>query len=241
MSNQQTGKIALLVVSLKPKIVKQALTLLGVENIEKVENISCDMSPTIKKLCEEIFVNAAIVIDKFHVIKQILDALISIRMGIKYAIKEKKKSDKNQNGWTDLELLEKTRYLLYKREGELDSEQKILLNSVLDKHEKLKTAYRLTQEIRKWYDKSNIGKSTKKLNEELAKWKEKALESNIKEFKKLIKMFGTHHDEILNYFKKGLTNAKAETLNGNIQRFITSNRGTRNLDFFLYRVQVYFA
>ena len=54
-------------------------------------------------------------------------------------------------------------------------------------------------------------------------------------------MFEKHRDDILRYFEKGLTNSKEENLNGKIQRFIANNYGTRDKDFFLYRVQIYFA
>jgi hypothetical protein len=38
-----------------------------------------------------------------------------------------------------------------------------------------------------------------------------------------------------------LTNAKAENINGNLQRFITANYGIKDKDFFLYGVAVYFS
>jgi hypothetical protein len=47
--------------------------------------------------------------------------------------------------------------------------------------------------------------------------------------------------EILNYFRRGLTNAKAENLNGKLQRFISANYGLKNKDFFLYRTAGYFS
>ena len=54
-------------------------------------------------------------------------------------------------------------------------------------------------------------------------------------------MFDKHRDDIIRYFEKGLTNAKAENVNGKIQRFLANNYGTRDKDFFFYRLQVYFA
>jgi hypothetical protein len=43
------------------------------------------------------------------------------------------------------------------------------------------------------------------------------------------------------YFKHGQTSARAENLNGRIQRFIISNYGARDPDFFFYSTQVYFS
>ncbi|MFT4522003.1 MAG: transposase, partial [Bacteroidia bacterium] len=44
-----------------------------------------------------------------------------------------------------------------------------------------------------------------------------------------------------NYFIAKETNAKAEALNSNIPRFVMTNYGTRNTDFFLFRLKYYFA
>ncbi|RLD44888.1 MAG: transposase, partial [Bacteroidetes bacterium] len=43
------------------------------------------------------------------------------------------------------------------------------------------------------------------------------------------------------YFIAKETNAKAEALNQNLQRFINVNYGTRNIKFFLFRVKIHFA
>jgi transposase len=54
-------------------------------------------------------------------------------------------------------------------------------------------------------------------------------------------MIRKHEPEILNYFRRGLTNAEAENLNGKLQRFVSANYGLKNKDFFLYRTAGYFS
>ena len=54
-------------------------------------------------------------------------------------------------------------------------------------------------------------------------------------------MLRKHETQIINYFLHGATNAKAERLNGKIQRFITQNYGLKDKDFFLYRTALYFS
>ena len=44
-----------------------------------------------------------------------------------------------------------------------------------------------------------------------------------------------------NYLLTGKTNAAAENMNSKLQRFITANYGTRDLDFFLFRIAKYFS
>ena len=46
---------------------------------------------------------------------------------------------------------------------------------------------------------------------------------------------------ILNYFVKGDTNAFAESVNGKIQRFIMTNQGTRDTEFFYFRLAKHFS
>ena len=54
-------------------------------------------------------------------------------------------------------------------------------------------------------------------------------------------MIEKHEENIINYFVETKTSAKAERLNGKIQRFITNNYGTRDLDFSMYRIKGYFS
>jgi transposase len=135
-------------------------------------------------------------------------------------------STSNPNGWTDIELLEKTKYLLYKPLDLLDNEQAHLLNTVLKKHPILLQAYHLMQEFAGRYSPTNIGKPIHKIKEALREWKQKVKQTGIKAFKQVVKMIESHQEEILRYFEKGLTNAKAENINARIQRFIINNYGT---------------
>jgi transposase len=56
-------------------------------------------------------------------------------------------------------------------------------------------------------------------------------------FKSLVERFRM---PILNYFRFGATKAIAENINSRIQRFITINQGTRDREFFYFRMKKYF-
>ena len=72
------------------------------------------MSPSYKKLCKDIFPNTQLVIDKFHVIKHLLDALQQVRKQLKtqYINQEtilvKSDTDEQQTHWSYIELLERS-------------------------------------------------------------------------------------------------------------------------------------
>jgi transposase len=83
MTNSDTGKIAFLAQTLKPEDLKQAMGNYVSEKVGEVKSVSCDMSPSYKKFCKEMFPNTQLVIDKFHVIKHLMDALNHVRKQLK--------------------------------------------------------------------------------------------------------------------------------------------------------------
>ena len=76
---------------------------------------------------------------------------------------------------------------------------------------------------------------------ELYKWYHCIKNADIKEFVPVARMIRKHEYEILNFFSGGHTKAKAERLNGKIQRFISANFGVRDKDFSIYRIAGYFS
>lgn len=242
LSNTETGKIALLIETMKPYLVKKAIELFGEKPLENVKNICSDMSPMYKKLCKEVFTNAKLTVDKFHVIKQILEILQLMRLKLKNELKKNNENQIINNlGWTKVELLEKSKYILYKSKITWGMDERLVAMELFRHLPQLETAYNLVEEIREWYDKKNIGKPRWWLKKQLGDWMQSTEKSGITEFKSARKMFTTHENEIIQYFENGHTNAKAENLNAKIQRFIINNYGLRDRDFFYYRVQVYFS
>jgi transposase len=113
------------------------------------------------------------------------------------------------------------------------------VNLLFSRHNDLKIAYQIGQNFKHWYDYENRIKSTRKIELDLHHRYGQAMQ--IAEFEGVIKMIRKHKTEIINFFKHGLTNAKAENLNGKIQRFVSNNYGIKGKDFFLYRTANYFA
>jgi len=53
-------------------------------------------------------------------------------------------------------------------------------------------------------------------------------------------MIRKHEDEIINFFHGGQTSARAERLNGKVNRFIAGSYGVKDKDFAPYRIANYF-
>lgn len=245
MSNKDTGKIALLVDSIDPEVVKEGIKRLGSEALSRIKWISMDMSPMMNKISKEVLPQAEIVIDKFHVMKHVYDAVQGIRLDIKKGIKEgREQSGKKERGemkYSGIELLEKGRYLLFKKREELKEEERSLLEMLLGRFKHLWVGYELLEQFREWYDKKHIGMSMQKIKERLYAWKEGVRKSGLKQYRSILRMLDRYEEEIVRYFIGGQTSSRAENINGIIERMVMSQYGIRNREFFFYRMQVYFS
>lgn len=251
MTNRQTGKIALLAETMRIDELSSLIDKIA-EVRQVVKEITLDMSPSYEKFCEQNFPLALLITDKFHVVKHIVEAVQAVRVRLKQeelsalpvTVKERKKVEKETrliNGETRIEMLSRSRYLLFKMKEKWTPSQQKRASLLFDAFPTVKTVYGLTQQIRGWLDKTNVGKSPWEIERQLISWYDEADEHNIPEVQNLIRLIGNHEDKIMNYFIKGKTNAKAEGMNSKIQRFITANYGVRDKDFFMFRLARYYS
>lgn len=155
----------------------------------------------------------------------------------KFEYKEKRLS----NGETPLELLARSRYLLYKYPGDFTPSQKERAEVLFKLYPEIKNAYKLSCSFRIWYRKENVGKDIKLLETQLQGWFEETEKLEIDEMLSFKTMVETHKTVIMRYFISGHTNAIAENINSKIQRFVMINQGTRNREFFYFRLAKYFS
>ena len=242
-SNNITGKIALMVESTNSEEVERAMELFGRE-LWRVKNISMDMSPTYALVCSNLMPRATQVIDKFHVMKYVYDAVSQVRIGIGKELanslsKGKKKTEEDKLKLSVLELLRRVRHAITQSPDKWSEGMEETVSKVFEQHDDLRKAYQISQSFKHWYDFRNCSKSTVEITMNLHLWYEQA--KQLKEFGSVIKMIRKHEDEIVNFFRHGMSNARAERLNGKIQRFISGNYGIKDKDFALYRIANYFS
>jgi transposase len=245
MSNTRTGKMAMLIESRQCEEIKQALLLFGKE-LSKIHQVSCDMSPTYISACQSTIPYVQLSIDKFHVMQYVYDALSQVRNRIKTDLslqlsKGKHKTDNDRALLFEIECLKRCKFLLWQSQEKWNEESKSLMNYLFEKYHLLRNAYALAQQLKQWYDKSHIQKPRKEIQQGLTDWYKQVEESMVKEFKPVMKMIEKHEENIINFFISGLTNAKAERLNGKIQRFVSCNYGFKDKNFALYRMAKYFS
>jgi transposase len=233
------------------KTIEEVLLKLPLEIRNKVKEISLDMAPNMALASRNCFTKSSLVIDRFHVVRLVCDAMQHLRTQLRWkvineeneAIKKAKeqgvkyKPEILSNGDTLRELLVRSKYLLYKYEEDWTLNQKKRADLLFAQYPQLKQAYQLCISFR------NIYKcGTKQLAiEKFTSWKTKVKELDIKEFNSVVNSIQHHFDNIMNFFNNRNTNANAESFNSKIKNFRANLRGVTDVKFFLFRLQKLFA
>lgn len=146
---------------------------------------------------------------------------------------------KLSNGETLLQLLAKSRYLLFKFPHQWYPAQKERAKILFKAFPEIKRAYKLICSFRSFY--SIKPGNRKKATKSLQIWFSKVQTEDIEEISNFASMVERHYGEIMNYFNEGRTNAYAEGLNSKLEKVIQMNMGVKDRDFFHYRVRNYFT
>jgi transposase len=176
--------------------------------------------------------------------KYVYDAVSEVRIRIRKEVtsqltKGKKKTDEDKQKLSELELIRRVQHAITQSTDKWNDVMSKTIEQVFEKYDDLKIAYQISQNFKHWYDYQNCIKSTDEITSNLHQWY--YLANGVKEFESVIKMIRKHEDEIINFFKHGMSNARAERLNGKIQRFVSNNYGIKNKDFSIYRIAGYFS
>jgi transposase len=218
----------------------------------KVSEITLDMAGAMNLVVRKCFPNAEQVIDRFHVQKLAFDALQEIRIAHRWeAINEETNKMENckednriykpqllKNGETKKQLLFRSRYLLFKSPNYWSESQKTRAKILFKLYPDIKQAFSLVHSLRCIYNQKhpkNVAIA------KLALWFNKVTDSEFKSFNSISATMYAHYDKILNYFNNRSTNASAESFNAKIKAFRSTQRGVRDVSFFLYRLANIYA
>lgn len=255
LSNRKINKIALMAATLKTKYLMQIIERFDIEKRMQVKSLSRDMASNYDWLGRQAFMNAYHVIDKFHVVKNLMEQLQATRIRYRQSELAKRREAKQNkedyteisfaNGDTTLQLLARSRGLLFLTPNKWTDQQKQRADILFEFFPEIKTSYYLVLRIRQWFTPPK-GKKTyqvtrNKKTEHLEALLKELIKSGIDEMRNIAYLIKKNMSQIINYFIAKETNAKAEALNQNLQRFVNVNYGARNTDFFLYRINIHFT
>ena len=174
---------------------------------DNIKEVSVDMSPAFKKGIDNNFPDAAIVYDKFHIIKHLNDAVNKVR--IEETVEEK--------------ILKGTRFVFLKNEDNLTKSQKKLLKECTMSNMNLKTVR--AYNIRKAFQDIYTAQSEDEFITYLNKWYFWASHSQLEPIKKVASMIKKHWDGIVSWYTNKINNGILEGLNSVIQATKSKARG----------------
>jgi len=170
----------------------------------KVKEVSVDMWAGFPKIVEEVFPNAAVVIDRFHVMKLLLDRLNKIRRLVGVTTKGSK-------------------YLLLKNHQNLTESDKVQLEQILSQSACLRFAYEMKEEFREIYQTS---KSVQSGIKRMQAW---LVHAQVL-YGKTAQTIREHLSGICNYFISGTTSGVMEGINNKIKLIMRLGYGLTNFD-----------
>ncbi|MDR1180641.1 MAG: transposase [Bacteroidales bacterium] len=241
--NNDTGKIAMMIESTTANELESVMGKFSRQDLQQIKTVSMDMNPIYALVFNGLIPYSEQIIDKFRVMQYVYDAIGVVRKRKLKEMqsqlsKEKKRNPEGRSILAGIELLRRVSHAITQSSDKWNDEMKKTIYQLFFIRIDLKIVYQISQDFKHWYVYGEVGKSIEQIKPALCKWYEIAW--NIEEIKETVKMLRKHEDEILNFFKHGRTNVKAERLNGKIQRFISNNFGLKDKVFFLFRTAGYF-
>lgn len=219
-TNLETGEQIDILPDRKLETIENYFTELGLENCPNVEAISSDMWSTYRTTAQKLFPNAIHVIDRFHIVKSLNDALNNVR-------KETRKEV------PDLKELKHIKWALFKRPENCSEEELQKLAVAFEQAPKLFEAYHLRNAFNSYFD---LAPSVDWLENQLNHWIELVSQKCKSSFQSFLKTLSNWRVEITNFAKKRVTNAATEGLNNIIRQAKRMSYGMYNFENLRLRI-----
>ena len=217
-----------------------------------VEEVTLDLSDSMRKIVRTALPEASRVIDRFHIQKLACDAVQELRIkhrwdAIQQANDEMEEAKlkgvdyvpfRYHNGDTRKELLIRSRYLLFKAADKWTDRQKLRAEILFEEYPDIHKAYGLCHSLRMIFSKNTV-KDAARLS--MARWYNKVEDAGFHSFNVIAATFYEHYQEILNFYDHRSSNAMAESFNAKIKLFRANLRGVADKKFFLFRIANIYA
>ena len=238
----RSGCLVAVIAGTKAEDAWEVLDKIDEHERDKVEEVTLDLSDSMRKIVRHCFPKAKRVIDRFHIQKLACDAVQQMRIDYRWdaiqeandEMEEAKFSGKKYiptvlpNGDTKKELQARSRYLLFKSAEKWTDAQKQRAAILFELYPKLRTAYTLSHSLRMIFAK-NTFKDAARLS--MAKWYNKVEEAGFHSFNVIAATFYEHYEDILNFYNNSSSNAAAESFNAKIKLFRANIRGVADKKF----------
>lgn len=192
----------------------------------KIKAVAIDMSPAYIGAVLDNLPKAAIVYDRFHVMKLYNDKLSELRRQLQRECKKP----------LQLEVLKGTRWLLLKNAENLKNDpeknEKQRLDQALELNAPLAKAYYLKDELRQFWQQD----SKKKAEQWLDQWIETARKSKVPMLMKMANTIQGHRYGLLNWYEYPISTGPLEGTNNKIKTLQRQAYGFRDHEFFKLKI-----
>ena len=190
----------------------------------RVEAVAIDMSRAYLRAVERNLPQAALVFDRFHVVKLMNEKLTQLRREL-----YRQATDKLHK-----EVLKGTRWLLLRTPQNLDPVrgEPQRLNEALRLNQSLATAYYLKEDLRQIWEQ--LGKFPARLK--LLDWYHQAMASGVRVLQDFARLLLTHQHRILAWYDYPISTGPLEGTNNKIKTMQRQHYGLRDREFFLLKL-----
>jgi transposase len=193
----------------------------------QVETCCADMWDAYHTVAKTLLPHAQRVVDRFHVMKNLSDAVTKARRTIQ-----------RQADAATQAILTGGRWLVVKNRENLTAAEAEQLGQMLALSPELKTCYELKEDFRTWFAKSADRKSAAS---GLREWQVKAKATGLRSLQAFVRTLDKWRESILNYFNGRHSNGFAEGVNLKIKLLNRRSFGYRNFEHFRLHVLVAFG
>lgn len=209
------------------KTLENWIDALSPQEKKSIRFVSIDMWAPYDQAARNKLPHAKVVVDRFHVMKQLNTRLTQLRT--KY---QKESPDEVKT------VLKGSRWLLVRNRNDLSEKEAKHLNNILKMCPELRTLYLLKEEFRTIFEKIRCREKAARF---LDAWILKAKGTGNKYLLKFVTTFKNWRKEILNYFTERITNGFVEGLNNGLRTMIRAAYGYRNFANFRLRALAQFS
>lgn len=190
-----------------------------------IKAVAADMSPAYQLAVRQHLPSAALVFDRFHVVKLMNERLTDIRREL--FRKMEKHSDK--------ELLKGSRWILLKNPENLNDEkdERERLTEALRVNEPLATAYYMKEDLRQIWEQADKSKASNFLEN----WISRAQASGIRGLEQMARTLQKHREGILNWYDHRISTGPLEGINNKIDTLNRQAYGYKDMEFFCLRIK----
>jgi transposase len=189
---------------------------------EAIRVVCIDMCEMFREVAQAKVPGAEIVVDRFHVMKNLQDWIDKTRREIQREAEEYRRQE-----------LKGCRWIILKNEASLKEEEQERLAHLYEVSPELKRCHELKEEFRSLF---NSKEDVEKAKQKLSQWEERVKESALEKLQKFLATLSNWREWIVNYFHERITNGFAEGLNNRIKLIKRRGFGYTNFEHFRLRI-----